>query len=206
MRNGSLPSGRRALLTAFALLVLSPCSRSEPAGGARVVAEAGAAPPAGPGRGAPNPSPDAATDAAAAPDADSPTPSLGDWLEGNLYRLRLEAVRRCAADAAGSTRVGLLVRVTSKMDELLVAPRDFKLEAGGVVLDSAVLGKPPAGCAPLLAPKSLRAGKTAGGIVVFDVPAGFAAEPPAVRMTYQPTRWGGARRVEAALPPEALAR
>jgi hypothetical protein len=206
MTSSSLPGRGRTALAALALLALSQCSRPESSGGARVVVEAGAAPPAGSDREAQHPPTDGSTDAIAAPDAESPTPSLGDWLEGNIYRLRLEAVRRCAPDAAGSTRVGVLVRVTSKMDELLIAPRDFKLEAGGVVLDSAVLGKPPAGCAPLLAPKSLRAGKATAGIVVFDVPVGFAAEPSAVRMTYQPTRWGGARRVEAALPPGALAR
>ena len=91
--------------------------------------------------------------------------------------------------------------MTSKVDEVFVAPRDVKLESGGVILDSAILGKAPGGCGPLLTPKSLRAGKTADGVVVFDLPPGFNPEGRPMKITYQPTRWGGARRVEALLPP-----
>jgi len=116
----------------------------------------------------------------------------------------MDDVRPCPPAAAGTSRVGVAVRVSSKIDELLVAPRDFKLETGGVILESAILQKGPAACAPLLAPKSLRAGKTAEGVVVFDIPPGFNAEQKPVRLAYQPTRWGGARRVEAVLPPGSL--
>jgi hypothetical protein len=132
-------------------------------------------------------------------DAGSEPPSKGRWLEGTIYRFRLDDVRRCAPPAG---RIGVGVRVTANIPELLVAPRDFKLEAGGVILDSAVAEKAPAGCAPLLAPKSLRGGKTTGGIVLFDIPPGFNPDDRPVRLTYQPTRWGGARRVEAILPSE----
>jgi hypothetical protein len=146
----------------------------------------------------PTPPVPANSEAAAA----TPPPSKGTWLEGNIYRFRLDDVRKCPPPAVGGgTRIGAVVRVTSKIDEVLVASRDFKLESGGVILDSAILEKAPAGCGPLLAPKSLRAGKTADGVVVFDVPPEFNPEGRPVKITYQPTRWGGARRVEAVLPP-----
>lgn len=196
-----------ACASALALLLFGQCRRQDvpradpspsrpTADGARVAAAA--PPPTAPG---PAPAADDAADAASAP------PSTGAWLDANIYRFRLEAVRRCTPpDAGGATRIGVLVRVTAKnIDELLVAPRDFKLESGGTALESAILSKAPGGCAPLLAPKSLRPGKTADGIVVFDLPAGFTPAHRQVKLAYQPTRWGGARRVEAVLPPESLA-
>ena len=138
-------------------------------------------------------------------DAASPPPSKGTWLEGRIYRFRLDDVRKCPPPpVGGGARIGAVVRVTSKVDEVFVAPRDFKLESGGVILDSAIIEKAPGGCGPLLAPKSLRAGKTADGVVVFDVPPEFNPEGRPVKITYQPTRWGGARRVEALLPPGSL--
>jgi hypothetical protein len=158
------------------------------------------------------PEPRDAPPAVAVADADadaesSPEPSKGRWLEGNIYQFRLDDVRRCTPPAlTGFTRIGVLVRVMSKMDELLVAPRDVKLEAGGVILDSTVLPSAPGGCAPMLAPKSLRAGKSTAGVVVFDLPTGFNAEHRQLKVTYQPTRWGGAKRVEAVVPPDALPR
>jgi hypothetical protein len=157
------------------------------------------APPAAP---PPPPAPAAPPDAPA--DAGGEPPSRGTWLEGNIYRFRLDDVRTCAPPSGGGARIGALVRVTSKVDEVFVAPRDVKLESGGVILDSAVLEKAPAGCGPLLTPKSLRAGKTADGVVVFDVPPEFNPERRPVKITYQPTRWGGARRVEAVLPSDSL--
>jgi len=144
----------------------------------------------------------------AASDADgSPEPAAGRWLDGNIYLFRLDGIRRCAPPAlVGFVRIGVLVRVTSKMDELLVAPRDVKLEAGGVILESTVLPGAPGGCAPMLAPRSLRAGKSAAGVVVFDLPTDFNAEHRPLKVTYQPTRWGGARRIEAVVPAESLPR
>ena len=93
--------------------------------------------------------------------------------------------------------------MTSKVDEVSVAPRDFKLESGGVILDSAMVTKAPDGCGPLLAPKSLRAGKSADGVVVFDFRPEFNPDHRPVR-SLQPTRWGGAKRVEALLPPGSV--
>ena len=128
------------------------------------------------GGAAPTP-PAAPAPAEAETDAATPPPSKGSWLEGNIYRFRLDDVRKCPPPSdGGGARIGAVVRVTSKIDEVFVAPRDFKLESGGVILDSAMLDKAPGGCGPLLAPKSLRAGKTADGVVVFNLPAGFNAE------------------------------
>jgi hypothetical protein len=187
---------------ALALLLLAQCRRQDPP-------RADPTPPRAAARLAPEPvpSPPAAMSAAMddTTDAGAPLPSKGAWLDGTSYRFRLDDVRPCAPSAGGgATRIGVAVRVTSNINELLVAPRDVKLQAGGVILDSAVAEKTSAGCAPLLAPRSLRAGKTADGVVVFDVPPGFNAEHRPVRLTYQPTRWGGARRVEAVLPPGAV--
>jgi hypothetical protein len=195
-------SGARAsavvCTSVLALLILGQCRRQDvplsaraPASlpGTRAAAEPPAAPPVA---------------AAAAADPARPPASRGDWLDGNIYRFRLDAVRACPAAAAdGAARVGVIVRVASKIDELLVAPRDFKLESDGVILESAVAAKALGACAPLLAPKSLRAGKTADGVVVFDLPPGFNPDRRPVKLTYQPTRWGGAHRVEAILPPSS---
>jgi hypothetical protein len=163
--------------------------------GARAAAEPAAAPPAVAARAAdPAPPP--------APDDGKKDRENGGWLDGNIYRLRLDAVRACPDAAAdGAARVGVVVRVAAKTDGLFVAPRDFKLESGGVILESAVAAKAAAGCAPLLVPRSLRAGKAADGVVVFDLPAGFNPDRRPVKITYQPTRWGGAHRVETVLPP-----
>ena len=177
-------------------------ARTMPATGRRAVANHAPSPPRARAAEPPAPPPAPAAAAEAEPDAASPPPSKGSWLEGNIYRFRLDDVRKCPPPSvAGGARIGAVVRVTSKVDEVFVAPRDVKLESGGVILDSAILGKAPGGCGPLLTPKSLRAGKTADGVVVFDLPPGFNPEGRPVKITYQPTRWGGARRVEALLPP-----
>ena len=188
-----------AVASTVALLLLGQCRRQQVAPpdttpAVAVGARAAAQPPPS------SPAPPAAAEAET--DATSPPPSKGGWLEGNIYRFRLDDVRKCPPPAVGGgARIGAVVRVASKIDEVFVAPRDVKLESGGVILDSAILDKAPAGCGPLLAPKSLRAGKTADGVVVFDLPPGFNPEGLPMKITYQPTRWGGARRVEALLPP-----
>ena len=184
----------RALVPALALAVTAQCRRAE-------VAPADTTPAAArTTRAAPEPAAAPPPIAAVEADVARPTPARGTWVDGSTYRFRLEDVRSCSPPAPdGAARIGALVRVASNIDELLVAPRDFKLETGGVILDSAVAPKAAASCAPLLAPRSLRAGKTADGVVVFDIPAGFNPEHRPVRITYQPTRWGGARKVEAVL-------
>jgi hypothetical protein len=179
----------------LALLLLARCQRNEaprpeptPPPAVADAARAGAEPPA-------------ATPPAEAADAGAPPASKGAWLEGNIYRFRLDDIRTCPPPPPPAVaRIGAVVRVTSKMDELMVASRDFKLESGGVILDSAISPKTSGACASLLAPKSLRAGKSADGVVVFDIPPGFNPEQRPVKITYQPTRWGGAKRTEAVLP------
>ena len=153
---------------------------------------------------APAPAQVPAADAATEEEA-SPPGSKGAWLEGDVYKFRFEDVRKCPPPAvAGEVRIGAVVRVTSMVNELFVAPRDVKLQSGGVILDSTRLQKAPDGCGPLLAMKSLRAGKTVAGVVVFDVPPEFNPDNRPVKITFQPTRWGGAQRVEALLPPGSL--
>jgi len=191
-RAAQLPTA--AVASTVALLLLGQCQRQEVAPPSATTTPAVAA------AAQPPPAPPAAAEADT--DTTSPPPSKGSWLEGNIYRFRLDDVRKCPPPAVGGgARIGAVVRVTSKVDEVFVAPRDIKLESGGVILDSAILDKAPGGCGPLLAPKSLRAGKTADGVVVFDLPPGFNPDGRPVKITYQPTRWGGARRVEALLPP-----
>ena len=189
-----VPLSTAAVASTLALLLLGQCRRQD-------VAPPPTASTVGDGARAVGPPP--AADAARE-EASPPAPK-GTWLEGNIYRFRLDDVRKCPPPAvAGEVRIGAVVRVTSKVDEVFVAPRDVKLESGGIILDSAILTKAPAGCGPLLAPKSIRAGKTNDGVVVFDVPPEFNPEHRAVKVTYQPTRWGGAKRVEALLPPGIL--
>ena len=182
-----------AAASTLALLVVPQCRRADVA---PAVSAAAAPAPAGvPVAAEARPVPAAALAPTASPSGDG-------WLDGNIYRVRMADARPCPPPAAvaGATRVGVRVHVASKIGDLLVAPRDFKLETGGIVLDSAVIHKAPPACAPLLAPTSLRAGKTTEGVVVFDLPPGFNTARRPVRITYQPTRWGGARRVEAVLP------
>jgi hypothetical protein len=187
------------IASTVALLLLGQCQRRGAARSETTPAVANAA--RAPAEPAPTP-PAPPVPAEAETDTASPPPSKGSWLEGNIYRFRLDDVRKCPPPSvAGGARIGAVVRVTSKVDEVFVAPRDVKLESGGVILDSAILDKAPGGCGPLLAPKSLRAGKTADGVVVFDLPPGFNSDGRPVKIIYQPTRWGGARRVEALLPP-----
>ena len=201
MKRAVRPPTAAGIASTLALLLLASCQRQDvaPPPVKSTVADAAPAVATPP----PQPPPAAAE---AAPDAAGPPPSKGTWLEGNIYRFRLDDVRKCAPPPTlpGAARIGAVVRVTSKVDEVFVAPRDVKLESGGVILDSAILEKAPDGCGPLLAPKSLRAGKTADGVVVFDVPPDFNPEGRPVKITYQPTRWGGARRVEAVLPSGSL--
>jgi hypothetical protein len=197
-RIASLPTA--AIASTVALLLLGQCQRQQEAAPAQTtpaVADGGARAAAATPPTSPAPA-DGEADAASPPPA-----SKGTWLEGTIYRFRLDDVRNCPPpppSLPGGKRIGAVVRVASKVDEVFVAPRDFKLQSGGVILDSAMIDKAPPGCGPLLAPKSLRAGKTADGVVVFDVPPEFNPEGRPVKITYQPTRWGGARRTEALLP------
>jgi hypothetical protein len=90
------------------------------------------------------------------------------------------------------------VAVTSHVDGLFVAARDFSLERGGVILDSEIdSGGACAGGARLL-PKSLRKGGRAEGVIVFRLPDESYAH--SARLIYEATRWGGAPRIGIELP------
>ena len=202
MKSGALP----AVAATLGLLLCGQCRREHapPSRAALAAVEPGPAPALAAVAPAPPQPPPAAADPD--PDTDRPTPAIGGWLDGTIYRFRLEKIRPCPSTVSGGARVAAVVRVESKINELLVASRDFKLDAGGVILDSAIVQKAPAECGSLLTPKSVRAGKSADGAVVFDLPPGFNPDHQPVRLAYQPTRWGGARRVETVLPSGSLPR
>ena len=79
-----------------------------------------------------------------------------------------------------------------------MSPRDLELRRGGVILTAKYINQPVlSGCQPLLPAKRLRAGESASGFALFEVPKSFrtTTDDPIV-LSYRPTRWGGARRVE----------
>lgn len=135
-----------------------------------------------------------------------PVTTPGVWLEGNIYRLKVEDVRRCRSNGtandvdAGIMRLGVRVQIASKLDSLIFAPRDLTLESEGVVFQAKLVDKPTVGCAPVLGRNELRRGKSAIGIAVFDVPSNFKFDARGPTLAYQPTRWGGAKRTEVRLP------
>jgi hypothetical protein len=140
----------------------------------------------------------------------------GQWSENRLYKFRLERMAACgpAAQALGPAQpaaggggnpvrgeaswVGALFTVQAKQPSVFVSPRDLELRRGGVILAAKYINQPVlAGCAPLLPARRLRAGEGATGYALFEVPRSFRTrtEDPIV-LSYRPTRWGGARRVE----------
>jgi hypothetical protein len=136
---------------------------------------------------------------------------VGEWVESTAYKFKVSNIQRCADPQAspGSSepqmlRVGVTVHVLSKYDELFVAPRDVKIEKGGEIMQSVVNPKPIAGCSPLLEPKTLRHDQVASGIAVFELPDDSYLRAGLV--TFQPTRWGGAPRVEVKLGDATLKR
>ena len=133
-----------------------------------------------------------------------------------MYKFRLERVAACGAAeqalgpaqpaAAGgggqlrgeSSWVGALFSVEAKEPSVFVTPRDLELRRGGVILGAKYVNQPVlSGCQPLLPATRLRAGDSARGFALFEVPKSFRTktDDPIV-LSYRPTRWGGARRVE----------
>ncbi|MES1164442.1 MAG: hypothetical protein ABUR63_01690 [Verrucomicrobiota bacterium] len=181
---------------------LSPAAAPQAAPAAKGAAQGGAGPGAPPDGGA---SPDGA---AASDDGGAGAGTLvGSWLEGNIYKLKVESMRWCGAgkrvpepSATAVMHLGVRVVITAKIDQLFVTARDVTLESEGVIFQGKVLGTPPAGCGPLLPQRQLRAGQNVGGVVVFELPADFKADPRGPALAFQPTRWGGAKRTELRLP------
>jgi hypothetical protein len=148
--------------------------------------------------------------------AESAIIAPGEWSENRTYKFRLERVAACGATeqtlgpaqpaAAGgggqlrgeSSWVGALFSVQAKEPSVFVTPRDLELRRGGVILGAKYINQPVlSGCQPLLPATRLRAGDSARGFALFEVPKTFRikTEDPIV-LSYRPTRWGGARRVE----------
>lgn len=127
--------------------------------------------------------------------ADTPSPrgDMGVWADSSSYRFRVSGNKRCAGDL-----LALSVDVFAKYDELLVAGRDVKLESAGIILDGEIHPKVGARCGALLRPQQLKQGQTASGVVLFAVPPEF--DTRSVVVSYKATRWGGAPRLEVALP------
>lgn len=194
---------------------LTSCDREE----APATATAPTPPPAKP---APAPVPVAAAPTAEdhGPNGGAATETTivatGDWTENKQYKFRLERIASCgsAAPTLGpsqptapsatsafkgeTTWVGALFSVQAKDKAVFVSPRDLELRRGGVILNAKYINQPLlAGCKPLLPAKQLRIGEDVSGFALFEVPKSFRAttDDPIV-LSYKPTRWGGARRVE----------
>jgi len=196
---------------------LASCDREE----APAAATARIPPPAKP---APAPTPVAALPTAEdnGPDGGATTDltivPTGDWTENKQYKFRLERVASCGAPSATlgpaqptaapigafrgeTTWVGALFSVQAKDKSVFVSPRDVELRRGGVVLSARHINQPLLpGCKPLLAPQQLKVGENVSGFALFEVPKGFriTTDDPIV-LSYKPTRWGGARRVDVPL-------
>ena len=144
----------------------------------------------------------------------------GKWSEHRLYRFRIERVAACGAPSrplgpaqhpavggSGQFRgetswVGAFLSIEAKQPALFVSPRDLEMRRGGVILNARHINQPLLpGCQPLLPARQMRAGESLGGFALFEVPRSFrtTTDDPIV-LSYQPTRWGGARRVEVPIP------
>jgi hypothetical protein len=137
--------------------------------------------------------------------------SVGKWVESSAYKFRVTDVVRCADPAPGETvpedrkvRVGAFIQVFSKFDQFFLTPRDVTLEKGGVILDSERNAKPGPECKPLLEPMRVMHDQTRGGVVVFQVPDESFLKDGVV--AFNPTRWGGAPRVEVKVAEVVAAR
>jgi hypothetical protein len=139
---------------------------------------------------------------AAAPAAKPPDQKA----ESHRYDVQLDQAVRCqpAAASANGDRiwVGFAVRVRSKTKGLFVTARDFSLEKQGIVLQPRHVNPPLLeGCLPLLRGKPMDANTEPNqGFVLFEVPARFRNDDVPMTLAYQPTRWGGAARVELSVP------
>ena len=203
------------LLPVVLATALASCDREE----APATATAPTPPPAKP---APAPMPVAAVPTAEdhGPDGGATTDTTivatGDWTENKQYKFRLERVASCGSPAATlgpaqptaastssafkgeTTWVGALFSVQAKDKSVFVSPRDLELRRGGVILNARHINQPLLpGCKPLLPAKQLRVGEDVSGFALFEVPKSFrtTTDDPIV-LSYKPTRWGGARRVE----------
>ena len=105
-----------------------------------------------------------------------------------MYSFRVGEIRRCGPGTP--LRLGMIVSVVSRIDGLLLAPRDFALKHGGVILQTEINPKPEGACRSLLVSRSVLKGEVASAMVIFALPDESYARP--ARLAYQATRWGGA--------------
>ena len=113
-----------------------------------------------------------------------------------MYKFRLGEIHRCSPGRP--LRLGMMVSVVSQIDGLFLAPRDFTLTHGGVIMQSEINPKPEGACRTLLVPRSVRQGEVARGMVIFALPDESYARP--ARLAYKATRWGGSPALDAPLP------
>jgi hypothetical protein len=133
-------------------------------------------------------------------------PAAGDWIETPSYKFRFAGLKRCAAaegSAAGAfPTLGFTVEVAPKLGQIFVSPRDVALERGGVILEARYLDqKPLPNCTPMLPQRQIRVGQSVRGTVMFDVPPSFSSGSGPIKLSYRPTRWGGAPRAEVKIAP-----
>jgi hypothetical protein len=157
------------------------------------------------------PGADAGSSAAVAPSEALPLDAgLGAWIESAAYKFKVSGVTPCAiptpprsasSDGAAESvpvdrpqRIGVTVHVAAKFDEFFVSGRDVTIEKDGVIIQPEVHPAPSTGCSPLLEPRTLRHDQVASGVVVFQVEDEAFVRSSTI--AYQPTRWGGAPRVQ----------
>lgn len=196
-------AGASRLASLALIAVLSHC-RSHPTNG--TPSSRSATPPVPAESSAPAPVPSAAP--AAAPPGDVAASAsgitelgFGTWADAAPYRFRVTRVERCprarsAPASASAARLGFSVQILSKYDGLLVHPRDLHLEKNGVIHDSEPSGT---GCGgPALTPIVAKHGQTVAGVVTFQLTTD--ADARSAKVVFEPTRWGGAPRVEVSVP------
>lgn len=204
--------GRRLLACVLLLWGCGGKPQSGGAAGARAEANRRAAPPANLPPPAPTTAPDQGRDAA--PSFDEPAPphpphlvisvGPGEWIENTSYRLRLETIASCGEAPArpGVGIVSLKIRYEARIRDVFFSPRDLRMQRGGVILEPEPV-RPcnlERGCCVQLPAQRLRKGQRIEGSVLFAVPNSFRAMSKPIALAYQPTRWGGAARVEIHLP------
>jgi len=141
-----------------------------------------------------------------------PAPSaMNEWADTLMYRVKVDSLvacrpKRAAAPSADGEApretVGAFVHVSARVGEFAVNPRDFVLQRGGLIVQADLPTKQAVpGCGPALGMTRLMALKQTQGYVVFDLPPSFKeeADKPVV-LSFRPTRWGGAPRVNVTVP------
>jgi hypothetical protein len=153
---------------------------------------------------------------------------LGEWIDSGALRFEVDAITSCGTTGASATRgpgsapkpgagptqaspaivgrppstlLAFWIRVVAGAGEVFVSPRDVTLEAGGVILQAAAVSAPLAQrCTPALTARRLPSRQHARGSVIFEISPEFRASPAPITLAYRPTRWGGAGRLEVAIP------